>query len=204
VFKGKAVTWFTVTGPTQGKAEVYVDGVRKTTVNNYSKVAKRGVARTVKGLSKGTHTIEVRVLGKKGAKKAKGTFVVIDGFKVGRKVTTTPAVTGVRWSSASNASADGGAYAVADLKAQTSKLVVRGTAFTLTTAKGRAYGKVSVSVDGAVVKTVDLWAASSSWGVPVTVDGLTDARHTVVVKVLGSRNSKSTGTGVVIDGFSVS
>ena len=35
------------------------------------------------GLTKGTHTIEIRVLGKKGAKAGKGTSVAIDGFKVG-------------------------------------------------------------------------------------------------------------------------
>jgi hypothetical protein len=204
VFSGKAVTWFTLTGPTQGKADVYVDGVRKTTVNKYAKSLKHGVARTVKGLAKGTNTIEIRALGKKGAKAGKGTFVAIDGFKVGKKVTATPTLTNVGWQKASGSGAVGGAYAIADLKGQTAKLCARGTSFTLTTAKGPAFGKVGVYVDGKLKKTADLFAKRLTWKTRVVVTGLTDVQHSVVIKVLGSKNRKSTGTGVVLDGVKVS
>ena len=100
----------------------YIDGKRTNTVNNYSKSAKYGVGRTFKGLSKGSHTIEIRVLGKKGAKAGKGTSVSIDGFKVGKTVTVTEKSAAYTWQRASNKAAAGGAYAVADLKAESVKV----------------------------------------------------------------------------------
>jgi hypothetical protein len=122
---------------------------------------------------------------------------------VGRKVTASPVLSNVRWSLVTQAAASGGSYSVADLKGQSTKLAFRGTGFTLTTARGPAFGKASVAIDGKVIKTVDLWSSSATWGYTVSVGGLTDGVHTVVVKVLGSKNKKSTGTGVVVDGFGV-
>jgi hypothetical protein len=58
-------------------------------------------------------------------------------------------------------------------------------------------------VDGVLVKTVDLYKASQQWMYLVTVDGLTYGPHNVVIKVLGTKNPASTGTGVVCDGFEV-
>ncbi len=202
-FSGKSVGWLTVTGPTYGKADVYIDGKRKMTVNNYAKNVKHGVTRTVKGLTKGTHTIEIRVLGKKGAKTGKGTFVAIDGFKVGSKVTATPSLTKVAWQKVSNNAASNGTYVVADLKGQTMKVSVRGTSVKLRGARGPAYGKLGFYVDGKLVKNVDLYAKSNKFGTVASVKGLTDAKHTVLVKVLGSKNKKSKSTAVVVDGLSV-
>jgi len=36
------------------------------------------------------------------------------------------------------------------------------------------------------------------------VTGLTDAQHTLVVKVLGTKHKGATGSAVVVDGFTVS
>jgi hypothetical protein len=201
-FSGRSVTWFTLTGPTQGKANVYVDGVRKATVNNYAKSVKY-LGRTIKGLATGTHTVEVRVLGQKGSKKGKGTFVVIDGFKVGKKVTATPTLSKVAWSTVSAGAASGGTYTVADLKAQTMKVSFRGTGVTVTSARGPAFGKAYVYVDGVLAQSLDLYASSLTFGYDITVTGLTDGVHTVLVKVLGSKSPASTGTGVVVDQITV-
>ncbi len=202
-FSGRSVSWGTVVGPTFGKANVLIDGVRKATINNYATKIKYGVQRTLKGLPSGSHTITVQVLGKKGAKAAKGTNIAIDSFKVGKKLTTTPVLTAVGWQQASNAAATGGSYAVADLKAENIKLQFRGTGVTLLTARGSAYGKASVYVDGTLATTFDDYAKLSGWQVAQTVSGLTDGVHTVVVKVLGAKNTKSTSTAVVVDGFTV-
>ena len=173
-------------------------------MNNYAGSLKRGVARTVKGLAKGKHTIQVRVLGKKGSKKGKGTLVAIDGFKVGKTVTTTPALTKVSWQSVPSAPATNGSYTVADLKGQSMKFSVRGTGVTVTSARGPGFGKVGVYVDGTLRTTADLYAKSLTYGYGVSVNGLSDGVHSVVVKVLGSKNSKSTGTGVLVDQVDVS
>ncbi len=202
-FSGKSVAWLTVAGPTYGKADVYIDGARKATVNNYAKNVKHGVTRAVKGLAKGTHTIEIRVLGKKGAKAGKGTFVAIDGFTVGKAVTATPALTKVGWQKGTNVAASDKTFVAADLKGQTMKTVVRGTSVRVFGVRGPTYGKAGLYLDGKLVKTVDLYAKAAKWGSVAAVTGLTDATHTVVVKVLGSKNAKSAGTAVVVDGLSV-
>ena len=43
-FNGRSVSWLAVTGPAFGKADVFVDGVRKATFNNYASRIKFGVA----------------------------------------------------------------------------------------------------------------------------------------------------------------
>ena len=118
-------------------------------------------------------------------------------------MTATPTLTKVAWQGASNASASGGTYTVADLKAESMKVKVRGTSVTIKSARGPAYGKAGVYVDGELKKTVDLYAKKLSLGYKLTVTGLTDAVHTVQVKVLGSKNKRSKGTGIVVDGVSV-
>ena len=202
-FSGRSVSLVTVIGPTFGKANILIDGVRKATVNNYAAGVRYGVLRTVKNLKSGKHTVTVQALGKKGNKKGKGTLVAIDAFKVGKKVTTTPTLTSVGWQHTTNAAASGGSYAVADLKTQSTTLRFRGTGVTLLTARGKGYGKGAIYVDGTLAATFDNYAATSSWQVAQAVSGLTDATHTVVVKVLGTKNSKATSSAVVVDGFTI-
>ncbi|HVQ86622.1 MAG TPA: hypothetical protein VMT88_00420, partial [Actinomycetes bacterium] len=201
---GRSVTLLTEVGPTFGKANILIDGVKKATINNYGTRAKYGVPRTVKNLKSGKHSLTVQVLGQKGSKQGKGTYVAIDGFKVGKKVTATPVLTTVGWQRASSAGADGGKYAVADLKSQSVKFSFRGTGLTLVTARGKAYGKASIYVDGTLATTFDNYAGSTSWQVAQNVTGLTDANHTVVIKVLGTKNSSAASAAVVVDGITVS
>jgi len=51
--------------------------------------------------------------------------------------------------------------------------------------------------------TFDNYSSTTTWQVPRAVTGLTDATHTVVVKALGTKNTKATSTAVVIDGFTI-
>jgi hypothetical protein len=81
-FKGSSLTWVTATGPSMGKARVFVDGVLRTTVDNYATRARWGVRRTVAGLSAATHTVVVVVTGSK-RKASAGTDVVVDRWLVG-------------------------------------------------------------------------------------------------------------------------
>ena len=83
------------------------------------------------------------------------------------------------------------------------KVNVRGTSLTLHGARGPAYGKLGLYIDGKLVKNVDLYAKSVKWGTVASVTGLSDATHTVLVKVLGSKNTKSKSTAFVVDGLSV-
>jgi hypothetical protein len=59
-------------------------------------------------------------------------------------------------------------------------------------------------IDGVVVKTVDLYAATNRPAIiAFAKNDLVDGPHTVQVKVLKGKNPASTGTRVDIDGFVV-
>jgi lysozyme len=87
-FRGVGLDWYTVRGPAQGKATVYVDGTLKTTVDNYAASTTYGVRIPVGGLTDGLHTIRILVLGSKQAASS-GTRVSFDRF-----VVNLPAATG--------------------------------------------------------------------------------------------------------------
>lgn len=80
-FTGTGISWITALGPAYGKADVYIDGVKKQSYDLYQATAKWQVVKSITGLSAGAHTIEVRVLGTKRVAST-GTTVVVDAFRV--------------------------------------------------------------------------------------------------------------------------
>ena len=77
-FRGRAVAWLAPRGPSYGKAEVYVDGVLKKTVDLYrSSSQTRRVVFIWSWPSSGSHAVKIRVLGTAGRPK-----VDLDGFGV--------------------------------------------------------------------------------------------------------------------------
>ncbi len=87
-FTGTRIDWITATGPAYGKAEVWIDGVRKATVDLYAATPQWQVAKPYAGLSAGPHTIQIKVLGTKNLK-SKGKAVVVDAFSGPITVTGT-------------------------------------------------------------------------------------------------------------------
>jgi hypothetical protein len=81
VFRGTAVTWQTILGPDQGRALVYIDGVYKGQLDNYSGVYVYKYGRTFSGLSNAQHTIQILVAGTRNPS-SKQSYVVVDGFDV--------------------------------------------------------------------------------------------------------------------------
>ena len=80
-FRGTAVRWYTVLGPAQGKANVYLDGTLKGTFDNYATSTTYNAARTFTGLSDAVHTISIRPLGTKQAASS-GTLISVDRWVV--------------------------------------------------------------------------------------------------------------------------
>ena len=80
-FSGTGVEWFTLRGPDQGKAELWLDGALVTTVDNFATEPTSEVAHSVTGLSDGIHTIRIVVLGK-ARPAATASFVSVDRFAV--------------------------------------------------------------------------------------------------------------------------
>lgn len=114
---------------------------------------------------------------------------------------TSPANTAA-WPKVSSSTALGGSYVTERTAGASAKFAFTGSSVALLTRKGPSQGKVVVSV-GAVSKTVDLYSATAVNRFKVALTGLGAGPHTLTVKVLGTRNTRSTGTSVAIDGFSV-
>jgi hypothetical protein len=80
-FYGTSVTWLMFKGPFQGFAAVFIDGRRVDTVDGYAPRATWQASLTYDGLTVGTHTIRIKVLGTHSAASA-GNRVTSDAFKV--------------------------------------------------------------------------------------------------------------------------
>ena len=80
-FRGTGVEWFTMRGPDQGRAELWVDGVLLRTVDNYASQPTSDVARSVTGLADSVHTLRIVVRGTARAA-ANGALVSVDRFSV--------------------------------------------------------------------------------------------------------------------------
>ncbi len=77
------------------------------------------------------------------------------------------------------------------------------TSFKWMTYRGPDQGKAKILVDGVVKATVDLYNPTAQWQYLVEINGLTNAKHTVTVKPLNTKNPASSGKWVVVDGFTV-
>jgi hypothetical protein len=191
-----------VTGPTYGKAEVFVDGSSQGTVNNYDARRHFGVERSYTGLGSAQHTVEIRALGKRGKRSATDKLVAVDAFVTGAGTDGSPATT-ERWQRLYDAGASNGYYAEADLAGASASIRFAGPTITLTTARGPKFGEVALVVDGTVEATPDLYASNVAFGHTVTLTGLGSGQHTLTIRALGSKNVSSGGTGVVVDAVSV-
>jgi GH25 family lysozyme M1 (1,4-beta-N-acetylmuramidase) len=78
-FRGTGVDWYTMVGPDQGKAQIWVDGVWKATVDNYAASRAFNVRRSIRYLADALHTLQIRVLGQRRTAST-GRFVVVDRF----------------------------------------------------------------------------------------------------------------------------
>lgn len=200
----RTVTWVTRQGPTMGKAQVLVDGKAKATVDLYARNYARKVV-TLTGLAPRTHQVRVVVTGRRNAA-SRGTWVVTDAFatRVGTDTRQEHAsqVGLGSWRTLRRPSANGGSVRWSDRSDARASMTFRGGRVQLVTARGPAYGKVRVVVDG-VGRTVDLYSATRVWRVPIAFTGLGAGSHTITVSPLGTKNRRSTGRAVVIDAFVV-
>jgi hypothetical protein len=201
--KTTSLTWTTHVGPAGGKATVTIDGKSKGTVDLYAAAPARH-AQTFAGLTLKVHTIVVKVAGTRNASSS-GTEVAIDAFSSGGAATPESDKT-IRydaWVGTGSSHAVGGAYRSSSAKNETVTVTFTGTEIDWITSKGPAFGKASVTIDGAAMGTVDLYRASQLWQVTFAYAGLSAGDHTLVIRVLGQKAVASNGTKVVMDGLTV-
>ena len=60
-----------------------------------------------------------------------------------------------------------------------------------------------MTIDGISKGTVDLYRSSATWQAVIAYGGLAPGQHTMVIKVLASKNPSANGVDVVVDGFVV-
>jgi len=80
-FDGAGVDWITVTGPNRGRVRVSIDGKPLRIVDLYSASRSFGVVERIDGLSDGSHTLRIEVLGRRSPPSG-GRWIAIDRFIV--------------------------------------------------------------------------------------------------------------------------
>lgn len=197
-FTGTGITWYTITGPDQGTADVYVDGVRRAFVNNFATRTTYRVPRTISGLTNARHTLQIVVRGARGAASGTNTLVSVDAVKVGTSLVTNPGLA-YAWKKLGASAASAGAYTLADLAQSTVSMQFRGTSITWYSVAGRNHGRSAVYIDGVLKGTFDNYAAATTYNVRRAWGGLSDGVHTVKIVALGTRRAGATGTVVSLD-----
>ncbi|MFI7365778.1 beta-galactosidase [Streptomyces sp. NPDC050149] len=80
-FDGPTVRWIGPDSSNHGTADVYVDGVKKATVDSYAaSPAFQRVLYEANDLGAGSHTLKIVVTGEKGTAASQGTFVSVDAI----------------------------------------------------------------------------------------------------------------------------
>lgn len=183
-FRGGSVTWFAVTGPDRGLADVYVDGVLMQTVDLYSPATQHGVAQSIGGLSPDPHTLTIKVVGAKGTAASKDTFVTIDALLIDDdRLDTTPAFDFTWQPSDAFEDLSGSRYVRSHLSSADVEFTFRGPGITWFTVKGPDQGSAELYVDGVKHSTVSNYASTRQLAAPVKVLGLSDAVHTLRIVV---------------------
>jgi GH25 family lysozyme M1 (1,4-beta-N-acetylmuramidase) len=196
-FRGRSITWYTATGPDQGRAAVRIDGRSRGVFDQYAPTPDLRVGRTFKKLGGGWHTITVQVLGTR-AKAARDSRVVVDAFRTGGHVVANP--TGAwMWQDVRVARASAGEIATTDGARAAAVFRFRGTGVDWYTVRGPKQGRAAVYVDGGLVRTVDNYAPGIEANVARSITGLADGVHTLRIVVLGKARPKADAALVAID-----
>jgi cell wall-associated NlpC family hydrolase len=209
-FIGTSVAWIGPTGPAYGHARIILDGVRVGTVSQYApSFSHQQAVWSASGLADTVHTLTIHVLGTKDSAST-GTIAVVDGFDVsGRQKqrfeeADRAASRAGTWQSGSTSPASGGTYLYSHRAGSTITITFIGTSVAWIGPTGPAYGHARIILDGVRVGTVSQYAPSFSHQQAVwSASGLADTVHTLTIHVLGTKDSASTGTIVVVDGFDV-
>lgn len=209
-FTGTNISWIGPKQPGYGMADVYIDGSFVTTVDCY---APSGTLSTTiwqsSTLAAGSHTLTIKLVGEKNAASS-GYVVVVDNFSVtgsgaalsgSRLNETVGALTGT-WVSDSNATYTSGTYLYSRWSTASIRYDFYGTKVAWIGPRSTTYGKADVYIDGTKVATVSQYSATTGWRYRVWESAtLARGSHTLAIVPLGTKESASTGTNVVVDGF---
>jgi hypothetical protein len=109
------------------------------------------------------------------------------------------------WTQQALSSAYGGGVKYSSAKGSAAQFTFTGQNVAWVSTKGPNRGKATVSVDGVVVQTIDLYSSTTQTRKMVFSQSNLDpsVSHTITVQVLGTKRSASSGTRVEVDAFVV-
>ena len=209
-FKGTRLDWIATLGIYQGQADVYLDGVFKTTVDLHrSSASYQKVAWSTGDVAAGYHWVKiVRNSGSAGGK-----FINVDRVDVlgslvpnarleqsNTKLLWTPDY--ATWTTGTTTSASGGTYKYIN-KAGSVTINFTGVSLSVVAKKALNYGIARVTLDG-VAYSVDLYGLTPAYKQPVWSSGfLPPGDHTAVFEWTGSKRASASGTTVTFDAIDV-
>ncbi len=107
------------------------------------------------------------------------------------------------WRGILGSAANGGSYRVSNVPTDAIRMKFTGTAVTWISMKGPDQGRARVKIDGVDKGVVNLFNPTPLFGFETTIQGLSQRRHTILVRVLTDKDPSATDSNVVVDGFTV-
>jgi hypothetical protein len=116
---------------------------------------------------------------------------------------TSPAIRAV-WDRDGNQLAHGSYYSASTAAGSRKTFTFTGTNAVVYGVRGRTGGYAEIYLDGRKQTTASFYSATTQWKYPVyTKTGLTNTKHTLEVRVTGTKPAASSGTWVYLDAFKV-
>jgi hypothetical protein len=207
-FYGTSVKWIGMKAYNRGNADVYLDGVLQTTVDEYAPgTVPQQTLFTATGLAVGSHTIKIIDKGTKNASSS-GYYVDLDGFITGSSMTyTNDNAAAITYSGAwTYSNTVLGAYGSdmhwSSVTGNSEQMTFTGTTVQWIGMKAYNRGNADVYIDGVLQATVDEYAPGTvAQQILYTATGLSPGSHTIKIVVKGTKNASSSGYYVDLDAF---
>jgi IPT/TIG domain len=205
-FTGTRLDWIGMKGTTPGYVDVYLDGVKKATINLYASVATYQVNLWSTGdIADGAHKVELV----RSSSSTSGKYVVLDAVDIWGTITgptrydqtNTNIVYSGTWAKFTKTAAYNGSYGRSSTSGASATIYFTGTRLDWIGMKGTTTGIVDVYLDGVKKTTIDLTASVATYKVNLWSTGnLSDGAH--YVTLVRSSSSKS-GKFIVLDAVDI-
>ena len=194
-FTGTQIHWIAMEGTTTGTADVYLDGVRVTSINLAANPAKyQQDVYSSPTLPKGLHRLEiVNTSTMNMTLDAVDIVGAISAPRTRYEQTDSHIVKAGSWSDFTKSAASGGSYGRSSTSGASATITFTGTRLDWIAMKGTTTGIADVYLDGDKVATVDLSAATAAYQVMAwSTGGVTNGVHTVKIQLdAGSPSGKN-------------
>lgn len=197
---GQTVSVYGIRLPDGGYADIYLDGVKKTTASFYAATATRARVYLSGPLTAGTHTISIRPKGTKPAAST-NSWVAVDNVNVGASVKQETSLRQT-FRRVSSTSAFGGSYdtmigaTATDTTPAQFRLTLVGTGFKIYATKTPTSGKARVYVDGVLKATINLNAASTAYKALVYSTTFPIGVHQIRIEAVGTSSGANSAVNL--------